>query len=190
MPTKESTASPNRRSGNPAKRASSVSDFKQKSGRALDLLELPSGATAKVVNRGMRAFLSEGMVPNSLMSIVEESLNKGRPPEMSEVVGENMDPKMVDDMYRLMDNAVILCFVEPRVLPAPDLGEERDDDLLYVDEIDDEDKMFLFQWVTGGTRDVEQFRRQLATDLAAVSGSQDVGSAPKRASRARGSSRR
>lgn len=192
------------RSGNPATRAaSSVSDFKSTPVRG-DLQTLPSGKTARVRNRGMKAFLRLGVIPNSLLSIIEEALAKGQPPDMEKLKDDNGNLPLatVDDMYTLMDAVAVDCFVEPRVYAVPtqeDLMEYnivnpedelerpedlRKDELLYVDELDDEDKMFIFQWVTGGTRDVARFRRELEADLAAVPGVKNVGGAAKRAPRA------
>ena len=62
----------------------------------------------------------------------------------------------------------------------------KDDDLLYVDEVEDEDKMFIFQWTTGGTADIATFRQQASTSLAAVASGQKPGNASKSASRSRG----
>jgi hypothetical protein len=50
----------------------------------------------------------------------------------------------------------------------------RDDELVYVDEVAEEDKMFLFQVVTGGTTDVESFREELGSTMDDIRGRQDV----------------
>jgi hypothetical protein len=181
------------RSGNPSKRAaaSSVADFKKKA-KAPDLQELPSGLVAMVRNRGFQAFIRMGIVPNSLIGVVEEALNKGQPPDMEQLKNDQgqLPLDTVDEMYQLMDAVCVDCFVEPRVYPVPVPDEngstpDRDEDLVYVDELDDEDKMFIFQWVSGGTRDVEQFRRELADDLALVSGGEALGSQTKPAAKSR-----
>jgi hypothetical protein len=159
-------------SGNPAKRAaeealrpSSAKDFKKKRG---GIFELPSGLMMKLRNPGgMQALLAGGMMPNSLMGVVQKSLDKGQPAQApdfleqsEEGLPEGVDPKMVADMMAMMDNLMQKCAVEPKVYPVPEDESLRDDDLLYVDEIDDEDKMFVFQWVTGGTSDLETFRQR------------------------------
>ena len=62
---------------------SSASAFKKKSG---GLLTLPSGEVVRVKNPGgIRAFLSGGMIPNSLMGLVESSL-AGKPADIKETI--------------------------------------------------------------------------------------------------------
>ena len=170
MPTSTRSAA---RSGNPAKRASakasspitSVSEFKNKTG---GLLPLPSGATIKVHQRGgMQAFLRAGVIPNSLMSIIQAAIDKGEKPDMSSVITDDgVDPQMLDDMLKLADNITIMVTVDPQIHEVPEDEDDRDDAVLYIDEISEEDKMFVFQWATGGTRDLDRFREELATNVA------------------------
>lgn len=182
-----STRQPSRRM--PATGVSSVSDFKKKTDspsadRAANLLTLPSGLSAVVQNRGFRTFIRKGIIPNPLMGIVEEAISKGQPPDMESLKNEegNLPLETVDNIYELMDAVVVDCFVEPPVYPVPsdepaEVGgavETKDPNLLYVDEIDDLDKMFLFNWVSGGTRDVEQFRDELGDDVVDLPGGQTL----------------
>lgn len=148
-----------------------ISDFKKKAG---GIMELPSGAFVKVRNPGgMKAFLEAGIVPNSLMTIVNNALETGTQPDMSKLSGEDgqMDEKTLNEMLELMDNITIMVVKDPVISPAPGSEDDRSDDELYIDELDTEDKMFLFQWATGGTRDLEQFRSELADGVEHLSGS-------------------
>lgn len=178
------------RSGNPAKRAevevTSVSEFKKKQG---GLMELPSGAKMRLKNPGgMRVFIQAGTIPNSLMGIVQENLDKGTKGKASQdiadkIVGpDGVDEQLVKDMLHMMNVVICECAVEPQVHMPPDDEADRDDDLLYADEVDDEDKMFVFQWVTGGTRDLEQFRGELSTELGALDRRANVVSTTQRTS--------
>jgi len=64
----------------------------------------------------------------------------------------------------------------PPVLPIPENEQNRDPELLYVDEVLDDDKVFVFQWVTGGTRDLEQFRQEHQAAMDNLERLSDVGS--------------
>src|SRR3954453_22167561 len=72
------------KSGNPAKAAeerkiSQIGDYKKRMG---GIIELPSGFFVKVKNPGgLRAFMDSGSIPNSLMPIIQESLNRGKKPD-------------------------------------------------------------------------------------------------------------
>ena len=165
---------------------SSPSDFKKRQG---GLMTLPSGLVMKLKNPGgLKIFLEQGSIPNSLMGIAQEALDKGKPANMRSVIGEDkMDDQMIDDMLKMMDTVVIQCAVEPKVHPTPteddlkvwnkgkaktkqlsDPEDLKSDELVYADEIPEEDKMFIFQWVTGGTSDVAQFRERFTSELASL----------------------
>jgi hypothetical protein len=192
------------KSGNPARaaqqaealRISQVGDFKKRLG---GVMELPSGLVVKAKNPGgLRAFLNSGLIPNSLMKIIQEGLDKGSGKNVAINITKDgkIDPEMLTDMMSMMDNIAVQVVVEPQIFPTiteADLekwnGEHpenepmtsieqlRRDDRLYADELPDDDKMFLFQWVSGGTKDLETFRRQHAAgvdDLSASTGDEDT----------------
>jgi len=197
------------KSGNPAKRAeeetkasenngtenlvvSDVAAFKQRAKGQLK--ELPSGMVAMLKRVDLQAMVLSGNVHNPLMEIVSEALKKGQKADVAKMVGIDegeLDLDAVKDMFEMVNNVVISCFVQPEVHPMPvpsdedleDLDEDdedydveyaqlvaelMDDDKLYVDEIDSEDKMFIFNWCIGGTEDVATFRREARADMDAV----------------------
>lgn len=182
------------KSGNPAKaaqeaealRISQVGDFKKRIG---GIIELPSGLTVKARNPGgLRAFLNTGLIPNSLMGIIQKGLDKGSGKGIAaEIVKDGkIDSEMLTDMMQMMDGIACKVIVEPRIYPTltendllewndnhlddqkESVEELRRDDRLYADELPDDDKMFLFQWISGGTRDLETFRQQHAAGVDAL----------------------
>jgi hypothetical protein len=46
--------------------------------------------------------------------------------------------------------------------------DERDDETLYTDDVDLEDRMYIMQWAVGGIKDPEQFRIEYAGVLESV----------------------
>jgi hypothetical protein len=160
-------------------------------------LELPSGNVALVKRPGMEVFLLEGMIPDTLMPIVTEAVNKGKgipPAKMQEMV---KDPEQVSAMMDAMDRIVCRIVIEPSVrfhkilesdlAPGGDfiesdyaVGEvisedDRDPDkFIYTDEVFFEDKNFLFQFAVGGTRDLEKFRAESGATLALVQPGEDL----------------
>jgi len=163
------------KSGNPAKKAeelkiSQIGDFKKRLG---GLIELPSGAVVKYKNPGgLQAFITSKSIPNSLMGIVEKALGKGKGIKIDDIISEDkIDPELLADIMILTDTVMLRSVIEPPVHPVPESETDRDDDLLYVDEFPAEDKQFMFQLITGGTKDLETFRQQLNSgmdSLAAV----------------------
>lgn len=51
----------------------------------------------------------------------------------------------------------------------------RDPNVLYADQVDMEDKQFIFQWSIGGVSDVNKFREELRANVGAVQPGQSVG---------------
>lgn len=152
------------------------------------VLHVPSGNKALVRNPGIKAFLTAGILPNSLMPIVTEALERGQPPSMSAFQDKvKTDPTLLQEMLESVDRVTLHCVIEPQVHPVPtwdltdhaedrctaeQVGQEapqkKDPRRLYVDEVDLEDKLFIFQWAVGGTRDLERFREQYSTGLATL----------------------
>lgn len=61
---------------------------------------------------------------------------------------------------------------------------EREENVLYVDQVTMDDKLFVFQWALGGTSNLEQFREEQRTNVESVADVQSVRSAAKRPARA------
>lgn len=197
MSAKQSTATKESK-----KVASSAADFKKlKKGQ---LVTLPSGLSVTARRVPLSTFVRQGDVPNPLLPIVDEALNRGKAVEASSLMGEDgVDMDTVNSMLEMVDAVVIEALITPKVHPVPTededgdpfvigenwatqaeldaaIDEARDDDLLYIDEVDDEDKMFIFQWVLGGTGDVERFRAEAEADVASLVQKQGGGKKSKR----------
>lgn len=87
------------------------------------------------------------------------------------------DPEALQDVMSVVDRVVAYCVVKPDVQVAPE-DERRDPDVIYTDMIDVIDRMFIFAFVVGGTRDLETFRR----GLDEIVGSMDSGEGIRQAS--------
>lgn len=158
-------------------------------------LEMPSGNIALVKRPGMETFLAEGLIPDALMPIINESIRKGKglPPEKMEEMSQDLDTviSMLDAMDRVLARVVIAPRVawhkrlivnadgEPVLKDGKEQVEEipeweRDDDLVYTDDVDLDDKTFVFQYAVGGTRDLERFREEAAAGMESVQAVQDL----------------
>jgi hypothetical protein len=158
----------------------SASQWKKASGGTP--IRVPSGNVALVKRPGLQVFLAQGLIPNSLMEFVTKSLKGSAKPKLEDL---DLNPQAMKDMMELVDAVVIHSCLEPQVSAIPMgprgqglIDSNRNPDILYVDEVDIEDKMFIFNYAVGGTSDVESFRQELATTVDDISGSEDVVSAP------------
>lgn len=165
------------------KNATSAAAWKKTS--APEALEMPSGNYMSFRKVGMQTLMATGMMPNSLMGIAQKAVSKGKgePDGFSDDALAELikDEKKVLEITAFMDKITIFLAVEPKVheIPLNDDGtavpvEDRDPELLYVDEIDETDKQFLFGVVAGGTRDLETFRSEHRASMDTVRGLQTV----------------
>ncbi len=167
----------------PRKKATPVSDWK----KAPEPVELPSGKFIVLSNASLSAFITTGQIPNSLMSMITGAVNskkaKGKSTAQDTMDGILEDPQALNDMFTAVDVYVCGVAMDPKIYMVPE--GDRDDDLLYIDEVEMSDKMFIFQRGIGGTTDLESFRRELATGVDLVQQREDVVVPPKRSPRSR-----
>jgi hypothetical protein len=150
--------------------------------KTVDTLTLPSGNIMRVKNPGIMELAHKGLIPNALMTVIMDAIKKGQEPRPEDILSDKVD---ITEMFSMMDNAIIQMAVEPVVLPVPvadDAGEieDRDPEALYVDEIGEEDKMYIWNWATGGTANLEQFRNERTSLLATIPGQPIVAENPER----------
>jgi len=158
----------------PAKAAS-------KSGYGLGLankpmeLELPSGNTCLAIRPGAQGLIKLGLLDSldQLTGIVQrEHIDSKDPKKQLQAAVNTMaaNPKELVEGLEMVDKAIAHIVQQPRVYldEYEDDGEggkvalPRDPERVYADEVDLEDKMFIFQWAVGGTADLASFRKESA----------------------------
>lgn len=123
-------------------------------------LTVPSGQTCRARRVDLRIFVKTGKVPNTLRSLLDQAAG-GKEISAEEITKQFLeDPSVFGDMMEMVDLVVCDCVLEPKVHPVPEEGTARDDELIYVDDISPEDRMFIFNYAVGGTADFETFREQ------------------------------
>jgi hypothetical protein len=156
---------------------SSPGNFKKKK---FTELTLPSGEVVLAKRVGVDAFLKTGKIPNSLLPYMRGAMLG----QSADFKAEDLTPELIADMATMFDIATQAAIVEPTVHDAP-TDVEREEDKLYVDEIDEIDKQFIFQWCVGGPTDVAKFREQTEQQLAALQDVKGVVRPTKRTARAK-----
>lgn len=149
------------------RKITSASEWKKASGG--QDVTVPSGQTCRARRVDLKTLIKTGKVPNALKKFIDMDAGgmKVDANDISQMILE--DTKMMEEMFELVDTIVVACVIEPRVHPVPPDDEDRDDDRIYVDDIGDEDKMFLFEWTLGGLTKWETFRQEQSADVVGVS---------------------
>jgi len=102
-------------------------------------------------------------------------------PPACDVPARSMDNDVPDSVCGLYVNAEV--HKDPMKSGSHQYHEaERDPDILYADQVDMDDKLFIFQWALGGTRDLERFREQQQKSVGDLSDKQAVRRTSKRTS--------
>lgn len=147
-------------------------------------LEVPSGNVALVRAPGMQVFIEQGLIPNTLLPIVQKAISEKKAPDMSKL---EINEESLAQMVGMIDAVAVYCVIEPALTKNKDDDgntiplSERDSELLYVDEVDVQDKLFIFQFAVGGVRDLETFREQQKQAMEPVPGGEAVAFAPESA---------
>lgn len=192
----------------------SAKDWKKQPRTGNDELTLPSGNTCRAQFLQPEAFLTSGLIPDSLSDIIAKAIRtkKGLPPQFMDDI--TSDPEKIKDALKMVDRVLCYVVLEPHVeMPSacgvkvqgetcgkyfnetdahrdsrhPDfhtyLEDAREEDILYADAVDLDDRMFIFQWAVGGTSDAESFREELNANVGGVPTRKDVARPAKRAPR-------
>lgn len=137
-------------------------------------LTVPSGQLCQVRRPGVEGLVRVGLLKqtDALTSIVENKHIK-RVKGQKEVDVKSLmgDAESLVKVMGVVDKIVAYVVVQPELriptMTTPD-GEEvpindadRQSNVIYTDMIDLEDRMFIFQYAVGGSKDIAAFRRQL-----------------------------
>lgn len=95
---------------------------------------------------------------DSLTGIVSDKfINRNKQVDIKALMA---DPAAIIGAISTVDKVVVKLVVEPEINLPPKNDDDRIEGLVYVDSIDIQDKMFIFQYVLGGTSSLEQFRAE------------------------------
>lgn len=176
-------------------------------------LPLPSGNTILARQMSPVAFMASGFMPDPLTNIVREAINTKQGLKPKALDDMSKDPKKLGAALETFDRVLTYVVIEPTISMPPgccvsiagvECGElisapvhqnssesgkhafqpgARKDDVLYADQVDMDDKIFVFQWALGGTSDLVRFREEQSSALESAPDGEDVRPAAKRTPR-------
>lgn len=129
---------------------------------------------------GVQGLIKAGVLDSfdSLTSLVQTELiepneapkgrRPGAAPKKSEIELLREQKENIVASLDLVDRVVLYCVTQPPLTASPKEESDRKPGVLYVDEIDLEDRMFILQFVLGGTRDLESFRAETGSAMAGL----------------------
>lgn len=139
----------------------------------LEDLTVPSGQLCLVRRPGVEGLMKAGVLHNmdSLSMLVDEKHLKGGNLKVESIL---QDPQALENLLNVVDRVVTHVVVKPEIRRAPNDVTLRKPGVIYTDMVDVLDKMFIFSFATGGTRDLETFRGELEQSLGSLAVVEDV----------------
>lgn len=142
-------------------------------------LTVPSGQLCLVRRPGLQGLMKAGVLHNmdSLSQVVNEKHLKrvnGKSTDEIDMTSIMSDAKSLDDVMHVMDKVICHCVVKPEIHMTPNDITRRKPNVVYADMVDLMDKVFIFNFVVGGTRDLETFRGGLNESVGSVEAVEDV----------------
>ena len=138
-------------------------------------LALPSGNVCRAVRPGAQGLIKAGLLDSmdQLTALVQnEHIDSKDPRKLAKAVEAlSVNKDQLLQGLEMVDKCVAYVVQEPKVYLEPPAGEERDPERIYADEVDLEDKMFIFNWAVGGTSDLKSFREESQQLLGGLSAS-------------------
>lgn len=135
----------------------------------LEDLTVPSGQLCQIRRPGVEGLIKAGVLQNvdSLTAIIHEKhIKRVNGKEQLDV--KSLDEAAFDAIMHTVDKVVCFAVVQPQIQRTPDDVTNRKPGAIYADMVHMVDKMFIFNYVVGGTRDLESFRREFDELLGSV----------------------
>lgn len=151
-------------------------------------LEVPSGQVCLVRKSSVTTLMAAGVIHSmdSLTAFVDAELiapAEGKRPPKKPTGATNAqalemlnDPKKFTELVHLLDRVTTHIVLQPHIEMTPNDKTRRKDDVVYADQVDLEDKLFIFQYAVGGLEDVQQFRQGADEAVGGVDAVAQVGS--------------
>lgn len=141
-------------------------------------LTVPSGQLCLVRRPGLEGLMKSGVLQNvdSLTQIVNQKHIKRVEGKADEIDAMSLmqDEEALDSVTYVIDKVICHCVVKPEIHMTPNDVTRRQPGVVYADMVDLVDKMFIFNYVVGGTRDLERFRGELDESVASLDAGEGV----------------
>lgn len=149
----------------------------------LHAVTCPSGQRAQILRPGVAGLMEADILHNldGLTAMVEKHVNKARgkkpsdrkrkgskPSDDIDVDGLMKDTEALKDIMTVVNQAMVAFIVQPKVHPDPEDISDREDGKIYTAMIDLNDRLFLFNYMVGGSKDLTSFREGLAEAVGSL----------------------
>jgi hypothetical protein len=129
---------------------------------------------------GVEGLMKAGVLHNvdSLTALVNDKhVKKGKKGKSDEVNMASLmqDPEALNDIMHTVDRVVCHVVIKPAIAMTPNDVTNRKQGIIYADMVDMVDKLHIFDFVVGGSRDAATFRDRLDEAVGSVEDVEGVG---------------
>lgn len=150
-------------------------------------ITVPSGQKALVLRPGVAGLIEADILHNvdALTALVKKHIDdvgpkkpqdrrkKGKKQEV-EIDTLLKDQQAMRDVLEVVNKAMVKFVIKPKVLADPEDVADREEGNIYVSMIDINDRMFLFNFMIGGSPDLTSFREGLQEVVGSLEAEQGV----------------
>lgn len=142
-------------------------------GALVDLV-LPSGQMVLAQRPGAEGLMAAGLLDDLDVLAGILPTNGRKPTRKLDPKALASDPKMLAQGMKLVDRITVHVVIKPELTSEPENPRDKELGKIYPSSVGIEDKMFIFNWAVGGTRDLATFRQQFAESVENVAAGSDV----------------
>lgn len=162
-------------------------------GSNLTDLQVPSGQMCQVKRPNPRQLIAMKILDSfdQLSKLVDDKVKRVKgtpkpPSQISEVDVQavfSRNPEKIVELLEVCDKVTEYMVVQPNVKRPVKMAngheveltlDEREEGVVYTDQIDEVDKMFIFQYSVGGSADLSSFREQIQQSASNMADVEDV----------------
>jgi len=112
-----------------------------------ELLKLPSGLVVKAKRMEITYMVKKHLFPSNLINLVMKLQSTGGTPRNEEEAAQ---------MANVVDVIVEGSLLEPKITDEPNY----DNNEMHIDDLNEQDKVFIYNWCQGGLEQAKSFRER------------------------------
>lgn len=140
---------------------------KGKRNKPFDIYLEESDQTVLAKRLGIRDIVKAGLVAE-FDTFTSQILPDGSQGSADPIAEAMRDEEKFDKLEATIDRVVMICVIAPKIYSVPPADHPRDENLVYVDEVEFDDKLQIFNECFTGLGNMSRFPAGQGGDLAAV----------------------
>ena len=117
----------------------------------VELVEMPSKVVFEIRRPDLVKMVKNGLIPADIAVDIQVEAEKENP---------KLNGRQFQEYCKMLDAVAIASIVTPEVRNGEVTDSDYDNGIISVDDIDQDDKAFIFNYVNTGVKDLKPFRKE------------------------------